>query len=116
MKNILFIITILFLTSCGNELDVNPTTSVDSESAKKSVDLLLTGAYALIGSGGAQPGGLYSTDLLMNADLLASENYMAWRGTFSDYNEISNKAISTTNGSVTRMWRKGYQAIKCERG
>jgi hypothetical protein len=74
---------------------------------------LLTGAYSLIGSGGvaAQTGALYGTDLLLNADLLASENYMQWKGTFNQYNEISKKAISATNSSVTRMWRKGYAAI-----
>jgi len=104
---------VLFIASCGNELDIKPATSVDAETAKKSIDLLLTGAYSLIGSGGVagQEGGLYSTDLLLNADLLASENYMTWKGTFNQYNEISKKSISTTNTSVTRMWRKGYAAI-----
>ncbi|HEY9005263.1 MAG TPA: RagB/SusD family nutrient uptake outer membrane protein [Ohtaekwangia sp.] len=111
MKKILFIITVLFVASCGQELDVKPTIYVASDVAKKTVDLLLTGAYSLIGSGGGQPGALYSTDLLLNADLLASEDYMEWRGTFSDYNEISRKTISTTNGIVARMWTKGYQAI-----
>jgi hypothetical protein len=113
MKKILIVMTVVFFASCGNDLDIKPTTSVDATTAKKSVNLLLTGAYSLIGSGGiaAQTGALYSTDLLLNADLLASENYMQWKGTFNQYNEISKKAISATNSSVTRMWRKGYAAI-----
>jgi starch-binding outer membrane protein, SusD/RagB family len=113
MKKIFLPILVLLATACGQELDVDPTTSVDSNTAKKSIDLMVTGAYALIGSGAPAglEGGLYSTDLLLNGDLLASEDYMTWRGTFNQYNEIASKAMSTTNSSVTRMWRKGYLAI-----
>src|SRR5260221_6133886 len=114
MKKISLLLFIALTLSCSKELDINPTTSVDANQAKQSIDLLVTGAYSLIGSGpgaGSQEGALYGTDLLLNADLLASENYMQWRGTFNQYNEVSNKAISTTNTSITRMWRKGYAAI-----
>jgi hypothetical protein len=114
MKKISLLLFIALTLSCSKELDINPTTSVDANQAKQSIDLLVTGAYSLIGSGpgaGGQEGALYGTDLLLNADLLASENYMQWRGTFNQYNEVSNKAISTTNTSITRMWRKGYAAI-----
>src|SRR6267154_254427 len=116
MKKISFILFIALSLSCSKELDINPTTSVDATQAKQSIDLLVTGAYSLIGSGpgvsgGGEEGALYSTDLLLNADLLASENYMQWKGTFNQYNEVSKKAISTTNSTVTRMWVKGYAAI-----
>jgi tetratricopeptide (TPR) repeat protein len=117
MKKSIFIIIVMFIVSCGKELDLDPATSVDSEQAKKSIDLLMTGAYALIGSGagatgpGVQEGALYSTDLLLNADLLAAENYVTWRGTFDQYKEVSNKLMSPTNSSITRMWVKGYAAI-----
>src|SRR5882762_1188549 len=116
MKKLAFIIFVVLSLSCSKQLDIDPTTSVNATQAKQSIDLLVAGAYSLIGSGpGASAGGLegalYSTDLLLNADLLASENYMQWRGTFNQYSEISNKAISTTNSSITRMWRKGYAAI-----
>ncbi len=116
MKRISFLLFIALSLSCSKELDVNPTTSVDANQAKQSIDLLVTGAYSLIGSGpgistGGEEGALYSTDLLLNADLLASENYMQWKGTFNQYNEVSKKAISTTNSTITRMWAKGYAAI-----
>jgi len=116
MKKISFILFIALSLSCSKELDINPTTSVDAAQAKQSIDLLVTGAYSLIGSGpgvsgGGEEGALYSTDLLLNADLLASENYMQWKGTFNQYNEVSKKAISTTNSTITRMWTKGYAAI-----
>ena len=116
MKKISFLLFIALSLSCSKELDIHPATFIDDSLAKQSIDLLVAGAYSLIGSGpGASAGGLegalYSTDLLLNADLLASENYMQWRGTFNQYSEISNKAISTTNSSITRMWRKGYAAI-----
>jgi hypothetical protein len=117
MKKSLFIIVIFLIASCGKELDLNPATSVEADQAKKSVDLLMTGAYALIGSGpgttgpNIMEGGLYSTDLLLNADLLASEDYVNWRGTFDQYKEVSNKLMATTNSTTTRMWIKGYAAI-----
>ena len=116
MKKISFLLFIAITLSCSKELDIHPATSIDAGLAKQSIDLLVTGAYSLIGSGpGASSGGLegalYSTDLLLNADLLASENYMQWRGTFNQYSEISNKAMSPANASVGRMWRKGYAAI-----
>jgi len=117
MKKILFIIFVLLSASCGDKLDLNPTTSIDSKDAKKSVDLMVAGAYAMIGSGpgttgpNVQEGALYSTDLLLNADLLASENYMLWRGTFDQYKEVSNKLMSPTNASISRMWIKAYAAI-----
>ncbi len=109
MKKTIFILFTFIIASCGPELNLNPTTSVDSGQAAKSVDLMVTAAYAMIGSG--QGGALYSTDLLLNADLLASENYMQWRGTFDQYKEVSNKLMATTNGTVSRMWAQGYAAI-----
>jgi hypothetical protein len=117
MKKTIYILLTFFTLSCGNQLNIDPTTSVDSEQAKKSLDLLVTGAYALIGSGPGttgpnfQEGALYATDLLLNADLLASENYMNWRGTFDQYKEVDNKLMSSLNTSITRMWEKGYAAI-----
>src|SRR5882762_10916459 len=116
MKKLAFIIFVVLSLSCSKQLDIDPTTSVNATQAKQSIDLLITGAYSLIGSGpgisgGGEEGALYSTDLLLNADLLASENYMQWKGTFNQYNEVSNKAISTTNSTITRMWTKGYAAI-----
>src|SRR5882724_4136774 len=113
MKKLIVIIFTLIIISCDMELNLNPSTSVDAGQATKSVDLLVTAAYAMVGSGGAvgYEGALYSTDLLLNADLLASENYMQWRGTFDQYKEVANKLMSPTNSTVTRMWVKGYAAI-----
>ena len=115
MKNLVLSIAILLLLgSCKKKLDVNPTNYMDEADAKKNVGLMMVGAYSLIGSGGLKDqheGALYGTDLLLDADLLASEEYMTWRGTFSQYNEIANKAMSPTNNSTIRIWRKAYSAI-----
>lgn len=110
----LAIASTIFLNSCSKKLDLKPQTSVDADVAKSDPALLLIGAYSLMGSGGitnSQEGALYGTDVLLAADLLASEDYMTWRGTFNSYNEISNKTISVTNTSIIRMWRKAYSAI-----
>lgn len=96
------------------KLKVDPSTQVPTEDAGQRIDLMLVGAYSLLGSGGykdVNQGGLYGTDLLLNADLLASEGYLSWGGTFTQYKEIQNKQILSTNNSVTRMWQKGYAAI-----
>lgn len=115
-KNItLYTLMVAFLfTMCGKKLEVSPTTQLDADQTAPDVELMLIGAYSLIGSGGVkdiQEGGLYGTDLILNADLLASENYLNWQGTFNQYNEIAYKAMSSTNTSVLRIWRKGYSAI-----
>ncbi len=104
----------VMLLSCGKKLQIDPTTQVDQDKAVQDVKLMLIGAYSLIGSGGVKninEGGLYGTDLFLDADLLGSESYMGWLGTFNEYQEISNKTMSSTNTSVERMWRKGYLAI-----
>lgn len=117
MKKIIYILFALSIVSCADKLNLDPTTSIGGDQAKKSVGLLVTGAYAMIGSGpgttgpNIQEGALYSTDLLLNGDLLASEDYMNWRGTFDQYKEVSNKLMSATNSSITRMWVKAYAAI-----
>ena len=115
MKKIKYIIVLmLIIASCGKELDIKPTTQLEADKAKESIELLVIGAYSLVGSGGvanSDEGGLYSNDLILNGDLLASENYMSWRGTFSQFDEIANKAMSSTNTSIIRMWRKAYSAI-----
>ena len=121
MKNTLFkkilVVLAVVAVSCDGKLEPTPANNVTADQAKKNVELLVVGAYGLVGSGAGptgpniQEGALYSTDLLLNADLLASENYMAWAGTFAQYDEISAKEMSSTNSSVTRMWSKGYAAI-----
>jgi starch-binding outer membrane protein, SusD/RagB family len=117
MKSSIFsylLIITMVLSSCKKKLDLNPTDRVDATVAKQNVDLMMLGAYSLIGAGGivnSQEGALYGTDLLLNADLLASENYMQWRGTFNNYTEVSEKSISVTNTNTVRMWRKAYMAI-----
>jgi len=121
MKTSLFkkilIVLVVISTSCGDKLDIKPTGAVDATSAAKNVDLLVLGAYAFIGSGpgvtgpGIQEGALYSTDLLLDADLLASENYINWAGTFQQYRQVSQKQMNATNTTAVRMWAKAFSAI-----
>ena len=121
MKNTLYkkilVLFAIIAVSCGDKLDLEPTNFVDADLAKKDVGLLVSGAYALLGAGAGpagpnlQEGALYATDILLDGDLLASEEYMGWSGTFQQYSEISAKEMSSTNSSVVRMWNKGYAAI-----
>jgi tetratricopeptide (TPR) repeat protein len=121
MKNTLFkkilVVLAVITVSCGDKLDPTPANNVTADQAKKNIELLVAGAYGLLGSGAGptgpniQEGALYGTDLLLNGDLLASENYMSWAGTFSQYDEVAHKEMSSTNSSVVRMWSKAYSAI-----
>lgn len=115
VASILCVVLVLgLLDSCKKKLEMDPTNQLDQEKALKEVNLMLIGAYSLIGSGGymdVNSGGFYGTDVLMNADLLASENYIDWQGTFGQYRQIVSKNMISTNSSISRMWGKGYAAI-----
>lgn len=105
----------ILLFSCGKkDLEIAPRNEIPSDIAIENTNLMLTGLYSLIGSGGvrnSQEGALYGTDLILIPDLLAGEQYMNWAGTFSTYRQILNKRMVSTNSIVSRIWRKAYMAI-----
>lgn len=100
-------------------MDTEVYTQVTNEQAANNLDILIEGAYGLLGSGNSvqngvflnNNGALYGTDLLLIGDLLASENYVTWRGTFQQYNEISRKQMVSTNSVIARVWAKAYKTI-----
>jgi hypothetical protein len=113
IKNILkytFAILLLYTAgSCGKKLEIQPKQSIDAATAlttPEDVEAAVIGAYSIMGGGA-----LYGTNLFMNADLQASENYCSWRGTFQGQRQISLKNMTRDNTEASRTWIAGYAAI-----
>ncbi len=97
------------LGACNKDLQIEPANSLDAGEAinsPESVDAAIVGAYSIL-AGGA----LYGTDLLMVPDLLAQDDYLSWRGTFTSFRQVANKSMTRDNAESLRIWQKGYQAI-----
>lgn len=109
-KNILAaFLLVLSVSSCKKQLEIDPKQNIDASVALNTtadVQNALTGAYTFLATGD-----LYGTNLVFLPDLYANNNYLTWRGTFSTYDDISNKAIVSNNADVTRTWITAYSAI-----
>ncbi|GAB3893881.1 RagB/SusD family nutrient uptake outer membrane protein [Larkinella knui] len=104
------------LTACDSKLDLEPRQSVDAATALSSaqdIESALIGAYGIFSGtgGGLADGELYGTNLLLLPDLLAPDNYVAWRGTFASYREVVNRQMLATNAEAQRTWITAYQVI-----
>ncbi|ANH79905.1 hypothetical protein A8C56_01975 [Niabella ginsenosidivorans] len=113
MRKVFYIIAMSFCLliqfSCKKILDVAPEQSIEAGNAienDQDVEALIIGGYSIMGRGS-----LYGTNLLMIPDLLASEDYCSWRGTFVSYDDISLKQMTPDNADVTRTWTDAYAAI-----
>lgn len=90
-------------------LDYEPKQSVSSEIAlttSDNVELVLVGAYDALSDGDA-----YGGYAMLTADLLASEGYIAWDGTFTDLTDIWLKQQRVDNGFVEDTWAAFYDVI-----
>ncbi|HYH56345.1 MAG TPA: RagB/SusD family nutrient uptake outer membrane protein, partial [Anseongella sp.] len=97
------------LGACSGKLDLDPGQSIDAENALSSdrdFESAITGAYALIGDNT-----LYGTDLNLVPELLASEDYCIWRGSFTNYRDISAKSMNSGLITAESTWLQAYQAI-----
>jgi hypothetical protein len=54
---------------------------------------------------------LYGTNLLLVPDLMASDNYIFWQGTFASYREVSRRQMTAFNTEADRIWNQAYQTI-----
>ena len=99
----------MVLESCTKQLDVEPQQSIDASTALNNagdVEAAIIGAYSVL-AGGA----LYGTNLLMLADLQASEGMASWRGTFQGQRQVSLHNMTRDNSEASRTWIAGYRAI-----
>ncbi len=95
--------------SCDKKLNIEPRQSIGADGAitnEEDVESAVIGAYSIMG--GPE---LYGTNLFMLPDLLASENYVSWRGTFQGARQIANKTMTRDNSEASRTWIAAYKAI-----
>ena len=100
---------LLSLGACIKELDIEPVQSLDATLALESasdIESALVGAYGIM-----HQGSLYGTNLNLVSELLGSEDYCQWRGTFQSYRQIMNKTITIDNAEASRTWVDAYRAI-----
>lgn len=106
LKALVFVFS---LGACTGKLDLEPRQSIDAGKAlsdDRDFESAITGAYALIGDNS-----LYGTDLNMLPELLASENYCTWRGSFTNYADIASKNMTSNLITAENTWLQAYQAI-----
>ncbi|CCH51657.1 RagB/SusD domain protein [Fibrisoma limi BUZ 3] len=107
----------LALVACDDRLNIEPRQSVDAATALSSaqdIESAIIGAYGVlpgVQGGGLADAELYGTNLNLLAELLASDDYVAWRGTFQGYREVANRQMLATNSEAQRTWVTAYQVI-----
>lgn len=120
MKRFISILSLVFglgVTACDDRLNLNPQQSVDAATALASaqdIQSALVGAYGVSAGflgGGLADAELYGTNLNLLPELLASDNYIGWRGTFQGYREVSSRQMLATNSEAQRTWITAYQVI-----
>ena len=91
----------MVLESCTKQLkSPQPEQSIDASTAINTatdVEGILVGAYSVL-AGGA----LYGTNLIMLADLQASEGMASWRGTFQGQRQVSLHNMTRDNSEASR--------------
>lgn len=96
-------------TGCQKQLDIEPTQSIDENSALSTSSGVLTalsGAYADLGAAE-----FFGGDTYLYSDLLADAGEIRWNGTYAGLTQIYNKSIPKNNVFVRDTWLQGYQAI-----
>ena len=112
MRNKIYLIslfTAFLFGSCVKNLDINPEQNIDASVALENADDIrsaLIGTYAIL-HGGA----LYGTNLNLVPELMGSEDYCQWRGTFQSFRQIMNKGMYVDNAEASRTWIAAYRAI-----
>lgn len=108
-KGIIIAFLAIFTTSCDNKLEFEPRQNIDASTALESssdIRSAVIGAYSIMGGGA-----LYGTNLNILPELLGSDNYVRWVGTFQTYRQVANRAMLPNNADVTRTWVQAYSAI-----
>lgn len=107
---LLLAVGVLALSGCDSALDLEPRQSISDElalSTPQGVETAIVGAYDAM-SGGS----LYGGQLMMNPDLLASDNSeVVWTGTFVQPRQFWNKSLLVDNSYVQGTWTDAYEVI-----
>lgn len=99
----------LWLTSCGNKLNIEPVNTVATTQALSTPDdlsALLIGAYNSMGDAD-----LYGGNLQRDAELLGDTGEVEWTGTFTAPREVYGKRLLVTNDQADITWTDAYRTI-----
>ncbi|OAQ38437.1 glycan metabolism protein [Pedobacter psychrophilus] len=109
INKIILAVLLFGLVSCDSELNFEPRQSIDATTALETaqdIESAVVGAYAIMGGGS-----LYGTNLNVVPELLASDTYFSWFGTFQSYRQIALKTMDANNAEASRTWINAYRAI-----
>ena len=100
---------LIFLLSCDDKLNVEPTLSISDEAAlssASSVHKLLIGTYQIDGNAFSHGGYLQ-----IFSDLLGADQEVTWNGTFTEPREALTKEMQANNGLIGAVWTNTYKVI-----
>ena len=109
LKYILLLLSLLFLGSCEDRLELSPAQSIAGEialSTETNITNILIGTYDEAGQGSTHGG-----QLQVISDLIGAEDQVTWGGTFLAPAEIRNRIILPDNGFVAGFWNNAYEVI-----
>ncbi|MEO7768695.1 MAG: hypothetical protein ABIS01_14795, partial [Ferruginibacter sp.] len=101
----LLLISIALMPSCNKKLDVAPQNTLTPSQIVSADDVkaVLFGGYSTLQNANAF-GEKYNTF----TELLISDNDIEWAGTFSDYDDIANKAQTRESAVIYQVWANSY--------
>ena len=101
--------TIMLLSACNKDLDLKPYQSIQQSQAlltAQDVQITLIGAYNRAGLSA-----LYGGEIFLYSDLMATQTYINWSGTFQDLTQMVNQNMTIDNGFANSTWLDSYEVI-----
>jgi starch-binding outer membrane protein, SusD/RagB family len=95
------------ITACDDQLDTNPTASIDDATAlstPRGLEVAMTGSYTSLTSGN-----IWGRVMPTFSDLY-SDN-LSFTGTFTTDQEVALRSITPPNGATTSLWLTAYFGI-----
>lgn len=113
-KFILFILFTAFLTSCEDELQIEPRQNQDSEvtlGTETGIVNILNGAYAIAADADVFGGrSLVSADLMAQTGLTSTTDFR-WRGSYGEFRQMYTKSVLVDNAFVRQIYARNYEII-----
>lgn len=101
--------TIVLLGACNKELNLNPHNQIESDKAiltATDVQSTLIGAYNRMSLSD-----LYGGRVFLEPDLMATQPYVDWSGTYQGLTQMVSQEIPNDNGFVNSTWLDAYRVI-----
>ena len=99
----------LGLAGCKDALDIQPQQGIELATAfntPQKVGAAVIGCYAQLDNSS-----LYGTDLILVPELMASDGYITWRGSFQNYAQLANHIQNSQISNALGIWSAAYANI-----